>query len=219
MKELLNNIRKPDYSLTLKRKIINSLLIFLFGIILGIISKWIDNLSINDSISWQHFIGSIDLRNILSEITIWIFIAINLSIFSKTPLRASLNVFLFFLGVTISYHLYTIMFSGFNPSNYMKIWYIITIISPILAYISWYSKSKHIISIIISSLIIAILIPICFNIGSWYFELNRVIYLVFFIATIITLHVSIKNTVISLIIGILLSFIIPNINTVIYSLL
>ena len=155
----------------------------------------------------------------MSKITIWIFIAINLSIFSKTPLRASLNVFLFFLGVTISYHLYTIMFSGFNPSNYMKLWYIITIISPILAYISWYSKSKHIISIIISSLIIAILIPICFNIGSWYFELNRFIYLVFFIATIITLHVSIKNTVISLIIGILLSFIIPNINTVIYSLI
>jgi hypothetical protein len=97
MKNKLNNIRKPDYSLSLKRKIINTSLIFIFGILLGIFSKWVDNLSIDDSIAWQHFIGSIDLRNILSEMTIWIFIAINLSIFSKTPLRAALNVFSFFL--------------------------------------------------------------------------------------------------------------------------
>jgi hypothetical protein len=219
MKEKLNNIRKPDYSLSLKRKIINTLLIFIFGILLGIFSKWVDNLVIDDSIAWQHFIGSIDLRNILSEMTIWIFIALNLSIFSKTPLRAALNVFLFFLGMVIAYHLYTIMFSGFNPRNYMMIWYITTLLSPIFAYICWYAKSKHVVSIIISSLIIAILIPICFNIGSWYFELNRFIYLIMFVAIIITLYVSPKNTIISLIIGFILSFIIPNINTVIYSLL
>ena len=111
MKEKLNQIRKPDYRLSKKRKIINSLLILIFGIIMGIFAKWLDNLSIDDSIAWQRFIGSIDLRNVLSEMTIWIFIAINLSIFSKTPLRASLNVFLFFLGMTVSYHLYTILFS------------------------------------------------------------------------------------------------------------
>ena len=217
MKKLLDSIRKPDYSLSLKRKIINSLLIFLFGILLGIFSKWVDNLSINDNIGWQHFIGSIDLRNILSELTIWIFIAINLSIFSKTPLRAGLNVFLFFVGVTSSYHIYTLLFSGFNPRNYMMIWYIITLTSQILSYITWYAKSNHIVSIIISSLIIAILIPICFSIGSWYFELNRVIYLVMFIAIIITLYVNPKNTIISLVLGILLSFIIPNLNTIVYN--
>lgn len=219
MKNMLNKIRMPGDNYSFKRKVINSLLIFLFGIILGILSKWADNLIIDDSVTWQHIIGMIDLRNILSEMTIWIFIAINLSIFSKTPLRASLNVFLFFLGMTISYHLYTILFSGFNPNNYMKLWYLITLISPLLAYICWYAKSKHFVSIIISSLIIAVLIPICFNVGYWYFELNRIIYMVMFISIVITLHVNFKNTLLSLVFGIILSFIIPNINTIVYSLI
>ena len=218
MKEVLKRIREPDNSLSLKRKIINSFLLFLFGLICGIFAKWLDNLSINDSISWQHFIGVIDLRNILSEIPVWLFLAINISIFSKTSWRAGVNVFLFFLGMTVSYHIYTILFSGFNPNSYMLKWYIITCISPLLAYICWYAKSKSVISMIISSLIIAIMISICLNIGFWYFDISRLIYLVFLVAIIITLHVNLKNTLLSIIIGLLLSFLIPNINTIIYGL-
>ncbi len=214
----LSKIRNPDNSLNLKRKIINSILILLFGILLGILAKWLDNLSINDSIKWQRVIEQIDLRNILSEMNIWIFIAINLSIFSKTPLRASLNVFLFFLGMTISYHLYTIIFSGFNPRQYMLVWYIVTIISPILAFICWYSKSEHIVSVFISSIIIAIMISISFSIGFGYIDLYRLIYLIMVIGVVITLHVNIRNTLISIIIGLILSFFIPNINIIIYNL-
>ena len=214
----LSKIRNPDNSLDLKRKIINSILILLFGILLGILAKWLDNLSINDSIKWQRVLEQIDLRNILSEMNIWIFIAINLSIFSKTPLRASLNVFLFFLGMTISYHLYTIIFSGFNPKQYMMVWYIVTIISPILAFICWYSKSEHIVSVIISSIIIAIMISISFSIGFWYIDLYRLIYLIMVIGVVITLHVNIRNTLISIVIGLILSFFIPNINIIIYNL-
>ena len=72
--------------------------------------------------------------------------------------------------MTISYHLYTIMFSGFNPINYMMKWYLITIGTPILGFICWYAKGNNIISLIISIGVLTAMMLCCFVIGMWYFD-------------------------------------------------
>ena len=206
MKDFLNSIRKEEDTLKLKNKIINTLLIFLFGI--GLFSKWLDNLVIDNNIWWMNIIVKTDLNNFFSEMAIWLFIAITISVFSRTPLRASLNVFLFFVGMCISYHLYTIIFSGFNPKEYMMIWYGFTILSPLLAYICWYSKSKNNISGIISSLIMFFMFESCFNIGLLYFDFRGVLYTIFFISTCIVIYSKPLNLGISLVVGLILAFMI-----------
>lgn len=206
MKEFLDKIRVQEHDLKLNKKIINTSLIFILGIVLGIFSKWLDNLSINDTIWWQHMLEILDLRNVFSLFGIWIFIAITISVFSKTPARASLNVFLFFVGMTVSYHLYTIFFSGFNPKRYMMIWYGITIITPILAFVCWYSKGEGKISLIISIIILAVMMISSFSIGIWYFYFKSIIDTLLFIGTMLVLYVNPKNSVYSFLIALLLAF-------------
>ena len=206
MKEFLNKIRTPDKNTKIKSKIINTLLIFLLGIILGIFSKWLDNLGINDEIWWQHIIGILDLGNVFSLFGIWIFIATAISVFSKTPLRASLNVFLFFFGMTVSYHLYTIYFSGFNPKSYMIIWYVITLITPILAFICWYAKGNGKISLIICSGILAVMLMSSFSIGMWYFYFKSIIDTILFIGTMGILYTNPKKSVCSLLGSLIIAF-------------
>ena len=207
MIEILNQIRTPNRNMKMSNKIINSFFILLLGITLGIFSKWLDNLLIDNTIWWQNIFGMLDLRNRFSEFGIWLFIALTISLFSKTPLRASLNVFLFFTGMTTCYHIYTICFSGFNPVRYMLIWYGITFISPIFAYICWYAKSTSKISIIISSLILYVMLSSSFGIGRWYIDLKNIIDTIIFVGTIIVLYLKPRQTTISIGVALLLSFI------------
>ena len=203
MKDFFEKIRsvKTDS----KIKILYVLLILMLGISLGILSKWLDNLSIDSSVWWMNLIDRLDLRNFFSDMSIWLLIALTLSIYSKTPLRASLNVFIFFLGMTISYHLYTILFSGFNPKEYMMLWYGLTIISPLIAYICWYSKSDNKYSIIISSLVLFIMTESCFNTGLLYFDFKGILYTLVFIASCIVIYKKSSYLLLSILIGLTLS--------------
>ena len=202
MIEKLNKIRSYNKEeLKLKNKVINTSLILVLGIMLGIFSKWLDGESGNIGI-FEFF----DLGNFFSRFSIWIFIAVLISVYSKSPFRSGLNVLLFFVGMTVSYHLYTIVICGFNPLNYMMIWYGITIASPILAFICFYAKGEGYISVAISTIVLAAMILCCFAIGFWYFDIVSILDLLVFLGTIIILYVKPKNTAISIILAVIVAY-------------
>lgn len=208
MKQKLNNIRKENTNISFKRKIINTILITLLGISLGLFSKWLDDIAIDNTIWWNNIIETLDLGNFFSDMAIWLLIALTISVKSKSPIRASINVFIFLLGMNISYHLYTIIFSGFNPENYMMIWYGLTIISPVIAYACWYSKSENKISIIISSIITFIMSSSCFKTGMWYVNSKGILYTTTFILSLLVVQKKPKILSIIVIIGFILSMMI-----------
>ena len=208
MISFLEKVRTSNANLITFNKIRNSIMIFLFGISLGVFSKWLDNLSLNDSIWWQHILGMLNLNNVFSSLGVWILIAICISIYSNSPLRASINVFIFFLGMCVSYHIYTIAFVGFNPMNYMLIWYGITLISPFMAFVCWYAKGNGIIAFIIKVSIITVMILCSFAIGMWYFDFTSVINTIFFIITLVVVYYTPKELIYSLICSIVMAYLI-----------
>lgn len=92
MKDVLNKIRKPE-KLSLSKKVISSALIFVVGVISGVISKMLDTTAIN---ALPRLLQVLDLGNFLSRIGVWIFFGVVISVYSKSPIRAGINVFFVF---------------------------------------------------------------------------------------------------------------------------
>ena len=105
-----------------------------------------------------------------------------------------------------AYHLYTILFAGFNPASYMMIWYGITLVSPFLAVLCWYAGGKGPAAWILDIGIIAVFALACFAIGIFYIDSRGILYLAVFAGAVITLYRSPKQICICLAAGFALAF-------------
>ena len=202
MKDFLNDIRKPT-QVPRSRKILYSSLIFMLGVILGTISKLLDETASN---LLPYFLEQMDLGNFFSRMGIWLFLAVVIAIYSKSPIRSALNVLIFFVGMVGSYYLYTVLIAGFYPKTYMMIWIVMTLISPLLALICWYAKGRGVIATLISSFIIVAISRQAFAFGFWYFNIKYSLEFLVWIATIVVLYQSPKQISKVLVIGMLLYF-------------
>jgi len=202
MKDFLNELRRP-INISLSKKFLYSTLILMAGIILGIISKVLDETASN---LLPYFLEVLDLRNFFSRVGIWIFLAVLISVYSKSPVRSAINVFLFFSGMVGSYYLYTVMIAGFFPKSYMMIWIVMTVISPFMAFVCWYAKGKGIIAISISSIIFMFISRQAIAFGFWYFHIKYNLELLLWIATIFVLYQSPKQIIKVVITGTFLYF-------------
>ncbi|WP_134703078.1 hypothetical protein [Ammoniphilus sp. YIM 78166] len=204
----LNEIRRPIKK-SLSRNFLYSTLIFIVGVILGIISKVLDTTPSN---LLPYFLEILDFRNFFSRMGAWIFLAVVISVYSKSPVRSAINVFLFFVGMVGSYYLYTVLVAGFFPKSYMMIWIVMTVISPFLAFGCWYAKGKGIIAVFISSVIFMFISRQSFAFGFWYFGIKNNLEFLLWIATIFVLYQSPKQIIKVVTVGLLLYFLTAQIN-------
>ncbi len=204
MKIFFSRVRSVNGRITVKRQILNTCCMCVLGIVLGIFSKYLDGVPSN---MLPAPIAYLDFRNFLSRFAIWIFIAVCVSVYSHTPLRAGLNVFVFFVGMIGSYYWYSKYILGFFPKSYAMIWAGFTAASPLLAFVCWYAKGKGPVAVVISAGITAVLFHAAFAYGFWYFDIRYPLELAVFMAGIWVLRRSPGETACMLALGVVFALV------------
>ena len=214
MNLFLNDIRCAENPISGNRKIINTIAAFFLGIALGIFSKILDFRQAQLPGVLMAIDGALDIHNFLGRFAIWALIALCISVYSNSAIRASVNVFVFFLGMVTSYYLYSNYVAGFFPRSYAMIWFGFTMISPFLAFICWYAKGKSKLAWMLSALILAVLFNMTFVYGWGYFEARSILELaVFMIGVAVLRRDTLKDSVlmgsVSIILACLLNTVVP----------
>ena len=187
MNKFLNDIRGTENPISVKNKIINTTIILFLGIALGAFSKYLDLHQADLPGMLMAIDGALDIHNFLGRFAIWGLIALGISIYSNSAIRACVNVFVFFVGMVTSYYLYSNYNADFFPRRYAMIWVGFTIISPVLAFVCWYAKGKSKTAFVLSILILAVLFNMTFVYGWAYLEARSVLELIVYIIGIIVL--------------------------------
>jgi hypothetical protein len=149
----------------LTRKIPGYILSLVFGILLGAIAKYLDTVSVDGR--WGSYFLSY-LADIFTRPGIWVLIGTILAAYSKTLLRAALNTFLFFIGMLISYYVYSAYLFGFFPTSYFLLWSSAAIGSPFLAIIVWKAKNDPRLAFVLPALPMGLLLSLSLGIGLFY---------------------------------------------------
>ena len=212
MIKLLNDIRNAENSISNNSKIINTIVVLFLGIALGTFSKYLDFRQAELPCVLMAIDEAFDIHNFLGRFAIWVLIALCISIYSNSAIRASVNVFVFFVGMVASYYLYSNYIAGFFPRSYAMIWFGFTAVSPLLAFVCWYARGKSKLAFILSALILAVLFNMCFVYGFEYFSARSVLeVIVFIIGFIVLKRNSLRSSALMGTISIVLAFLL-NIN-------
>lgn len=206
MNSFLNTIRAKEPPISVGRQVIDTITVLLFGVALGVFSKFLDHTPSN---KLPFLLEYLDVGNFLGRFAIWVFIALCISVYSNSSIRAAINVFLFFAGMVTSYYLYSKYVAGFFPRSYAMIWFGFTAASPLLAFVCWYAKGRSKPAFALSSLILGVLFNMIFYYGWLYIGMRSVLELIVFICGIIVMRRrSVRNTVLMVFSGILIGFLI-----------
>lgn len=206
MKQWLLNIRQPGKRYTVWEGIRRILLCLVLGILLGMLAKQLDLASYGGNSFWERALEWLDLRNFLSDFPFWLAVGLAIAVFAPSAFQAGDGVFFFFLGMCGAYHWYSVYVGGFNPSGYMRIWYGLTVVSPLLGAMSWYARGKGYVAAGLTTLIFTVLLLSCFSFGFWYFDFQGILYTATFLICVFMLNTNPKRTLCCLALSAVLAF-------------
>lgn len=148
---MTDNNKTNSKEISLKCKIITSIAVLLFGVLMGVGSKALDESGFNEL---PTIMQKLDITNFLGRFAVWIFLGACISVYSSSVKRAALNVFLFFIGMVSSYYIYCTLVVGFFPMTYAMVWFGITLVSPLMAAVCHLAKDEGKLAVGISALTI-----------------------------------------------------------------
>lgn len=153
-----------------KNIIIIPIFMFALGAILGVISKVLDLYTSN-------------LGNIFSQLSIWILIGTVIAIFSHTKMKAAINVFLFCIGMLITYYVTAELSHSIYGMTFIYGWSAFSLCSPVFAWFTWMTKEKGIFPKIISVgiLLVTLLASIVIFRGPRIYDLVILLVLAYFL--------------------------------------
>lgn len=129
-------VNRKEVVSDMKKKVMQIMLFFILGIFSGFMAKYLDTIPADGVIgNLANIIG-----NIFSELGIWIFIATIIAAWSRTPMAGAVHVFVYFVGMLISYYIYSMKLFNFFPIHYFIGWGLVAIASLPFSYIVWFSR-------------------------------------------------------------------------------
>lgn len=129
MKNIFSETRTPIGKTALSEAAVHTALIVACGALLGMPAKLWD-------------IYTVDLGDVFSQMSVWIFLCTVIAVQSSTSRRAAVNVFGFCMAMPATYYLT----AGWTKSVYSAAFARgrtrFALLSPLFAFFSWYAKEK-----------------------------------------------------------------------------
>lgn len=83
-----------------------------------------------------------NLGNVFSQMSIWIFICTIIAASSNSPQRASINVFLFSVGMLVTYYITAQIIQNVYSIAFIYGWAAFSLCTSVFAFFTWYSKGR-----------------------------------------------------------------------------
>ena len=127
----------------MKKIIYNPIVMLLLGLVAGVLTRLAD-------------IYTQVLCSVFSELSVWILIGVVIVIFCDSRKRACLDVFLFCVGMLITYYIVAEYTGGVWGMDFVCGWAVFTLLTPVFAWFTWIAKGSSVWGKLISAGIIAV---------------------------------------------------------------